>query len=93
MGRSPIYPGLPGFSNLEESGAGRRKAGTAVQGASILGLGVFSTVAFFLQTLPVELLLYASWTLLVPIPLLTAAFFKISMCPSSISFSLQMSYS
>lgn len=75
-------PGLPGF--------GRRKTGMVTRDTSILGLGILSTTAFLLQTLPVELFLYASWSLLVLTSLLTAAFFKISMCPSSISFNSQM---
>lgn len=54
------------------------------------GLELLSTAAFFLQTFPVELLLYASWSLSVPVPLLTAAFFKISMCPSFTSFNFQV---
>lgn len=85
-----VYPGLPGFSNQEESGSGRLGQGWWYMTLPFWGLGVLSTMASFLQTLPVELFLYSSWSLIVPIPLLTAAFFKISMWPSSISFNHQM---
>lgn len=52
-----------------------------VHDTSILGLGILSIMAFFLQILPVELFLYASWSFLVPIPLLTVLSSRFQCAP------------